>query len=239
MTRYRVSEGERLSAIAKHFNTTTDAIVDANPARSHVLLTSGERVFADLAGGDEIDIPMLGEPKTVDASNAVSCSIYSASAIWDSASQQCFASGADMEEYYKNLLEQQGAGGSGGSGSSTDTNPSKTPGGGSYGGAKSDTTMAAQPIERSSAITAGLSLVGGLLPAAFGAVVGLLAAGMTAPKSMATQGSDSDAVYAKKKKALHRRAGIGAAIGGGVGLVGGSAAAYMLLQKTRKAAELA
>lgn len=239
MTRYRVSEGERLSAIAKHFNTTTDAIVDANPARAHVLLSSGERVFADLAGGDEIDIPMLGEPKTVDASNAVSCSLYSASAIWDSESQQCFASGADMEEYYKNLLEQQGAGGSGGSGSSTDTNPSKTPGGGSYGGAKSDPTMAAKPIEHSTAITAGLSLVGGLLPAAFGAVVGLLAASFTAPESIKTKDGDSDAVYDKKEKSRRRRQMIGTAIGGGVGLVGGSTAAYMLLQKTRKAAELA
>lgn len=60
MTTYRVGEGDRLSSIARRFSTTTDAIVHANPARGRRTLEGGELVFASLAAGDELFIPMLG-----------------------------------------------------------------------------------------------------------------------------------------------------------------------------------
>lgn len=62
MIRYRVEDGERLSEIARRHELSTDQIVAANPHRASVTLDSGEQVFASLAAGDDIDLPLDARP---------------------------------------------------------------------------------------------------------------------------------------------------------------------------------
>ncbi len=55
---HRVQQGERLSTIAQAYGVSTGSIVDANPAMPPRMLPSGERVFAALAEGDDLIIPV-------------------------------------------------------------------------------------------------------------------------------------------------------------------------------------
>lgn len=62
MTMHRVQDGEKLSEIAKAYGTTTDQIVRWNPEKEAVVLPSGERVFATLSAGEDIELPgVLGD----------------------------------------------------------------------------------------------------------------------------------------------------------------------------------
>lgn len=62
MIRYNVEDGDRLSDIAYRHGLSTDQIVAANPHRASVTLDSGERVFASLASGDDIELPLEARP---------------------------------------------------------------------------------------------------------------------------------------------------------------------------------
>lgn len=62
MIRYSVQDGDRLSTIAERYELSTDEIVAANPHRASVTLDSGEKVFASLAAGDDIDLPLDARP---------------------------------------------------------------------------------------------------------------------------------------------------------------------------------
>lgn len=62
MIRYSVEDGDRLSDIARRHGLSTDQIVAANPQRASVMLESGEKVFASLAAGDDIDLPLEARP---------------------------------------------------------------------------------------------------------------------------------------------------------------------------------
>lgn len=62
MIRYSVQDGDRLSTIAERYELSTDEIVAANPHRASVTLDSGEKVFASLAAGDDIEIPLDARP---------------------------------------------------------------------------------------------------------------------------------------------------------------------------------
>lgn len=65
MIRYTVKDGDRLSDIARGLGLSTDEIVAANPNREAVTLASGERVFASLAMGDDIEIPIDARPARI------------------------------------------------------------------------------------------------------------------------------------------------------------------------------